>query len=322
VPRVLRDISKRDLSTTLLGTELPAPLLVAPVGVQTLVHPEGELATARAAAGQGLPMVVSTASSTSMEDIAAASGEGPRWYQLYWPSDRELAQSLVSRAEAAGYSALVLTVDNSIVGWKPRDLQQAYLPFLEGIGIAQYLSDPVFRSALEKSPEEDIGAAVGHFLGVFSNPALTWDDLEWLQGATTLPVVLKGILHPGDAAEAAERGVAGIVVSNHGGRQVDGAIASLDALPPIVDAAGKRLAIMHDSGVRTGADVFKALALGADAVMIGRPFLWGLALGGQEGVEVVLRSLLAELDLTMALSGLTTLEQVDSAALTLRREGV
>jgi isopentenyl diphosphate isomerase/L-lactate dehydrogenase-like FMN-dependent dehydrogenase len=322
VPRVLRDISKRDLSTTLLGTELPAPLLVAPVGVQTLVHPEGELATARAAAGQGLPMVVSTASSTSMEDIAAASGEGPRWYQLYWPSDRELAQSLVSRAEAAGYSALVLTVDNSIVGWKPRDLQQAYLPFLEGIGIAQYLSDPVFRSALEKSPEEDIGAAVGHFLGVFSNPALTWDDLEWLQGATTLPVVLKGILHPGDAAEAAERGVAGIVVSNHGGRQVDGAIASLHALPPIVDAARERLAIMHDSGVRTGADVFKALALGADAVMIGRPFLWGLALGGQEGVEVVLRSLLAELDLTMALSGLTTLEQVDSAALTLRREGV
>ena len=324
VPRVLRDISKRDLSTTLLGTELPAPLLVAPVGVQTLVHPEGELATARAAAGQGLPMVVSTASSTSMEAIsdavAEASGEGPRWYQLYWPSDRDLAASLVGRAEAAGYSALVLTVDNSIVGWKPRDLQQAYLPFLEGIGIAQYLSDPVFRSALEKSPEEDIGAAVGHFLGVFSNPALTWDDLEWLQGATTLPIVLKGILHPEDAAEAAERGVAGIVVSNHGGRQVDGAIASLDALPPIREVAGERLAIMLDSGVRTGADVFKALALGADAVMIGRPFLWGLALGGQEGVEIVLRSLLAELDLTMALSGLTSLEQVDPGAVTVRRE--
>jgi isopentenyl diphosphate isomerase/L-lactate dehydrogenase-like FMN-dependent dehydrogenase len=324
VPRVLRDISERDLSTTLLGAELPAPLLVAPVGVQTLVHEDGERATARAAASLGLPMVVSTASATPMEDIgdamADASGEGPRWYQLYWPSDRELAASLVSRAEAAGYSALVLTVDNSIVGWKPRDLQQAYLPFLEGIGIAQYLSDPVFRAALEKSPEDDIGAAVGHFLGVFSNPALTWDDLEWLQGATTLPIVLKGILHPEDAVEAAERGVAGIVVSNHGGRQVDGAIASLEALPPIVDAAGERLAILLDSGVRTGADVFKALALGADAVMVGRPFLWGLALGGQEGVEVVLRSLLAELDLTMALSGLTTLEQVDSGALTLRRE--
>jgi lactate 2-monooxygenase len=326
VPRVLRDITQRDLSTTLLGTKLPSPLLVAPVGVQTLVHEHGELATARAAAALGVPMVVSTASATSMEDIgdamAEASGDGPRWYQLYWPSDRDLARSLVSRAEAAGYSALVLTVDNSIVGWKPRDLQQAYLPFLEGIGIAQYLSDPVFQAALEKSPEEDIGAAVGHFLGVFSNPALTWDDLEWLQGATTLPIVLKGILHPDDAREAAERGVAGIVVSNHGGRQVDGAVASLDALPPIADAAGDRLQVLLDSGVRTGADVFKALALGADAVMVGRPFLWGLALGGQDGVEIVLRSLLAELDLTMALSGLTTLEQVDSAALTLRRESV
>jgi lactate 2-monooxygenase len=322
VPRVLRDISSRDLSTTLLGADLPAPLLVAPVGVQTLVHEDGESATARAAASLGIPMVVSTASATSMEDIAKESGEGPRWYQLYWPSDRELAQSLVSRAEAAGCSALVLTVDNSIVGWKPRDLQQAYLPFLEGIGIAQYLSDPVFQAALEKSPDEDLGAAVGHFLGVFSNPALTWGDLEWLQGATTLPIVLKGILHPDDAAEAAERGVAGIVVSNHGGRQVDGAIASLEALPPIVDAAGDRLAILLDSGVRTGADVFKALALGADAVMVGRPFLWGLALGGQEGVEVVLRSLLAELDLTMALSGTTSLEQVDRNAVTLRHESV
>jgi L-lactate dehydrogenase (cytochrome) len=327
VPRVLRDISARDLTTTLLGSPLPAPLLVAPVGVQTLVHEDGERATARAAASLGLPMAVSTASATSMEDISDAMSEvggesAPRWYQLYWPSDRELAQSLVGRAEAAGYSALVLTVDNSIVGWKPRDLQQAYLPFLEGIGIAQYLSDPVFQAALEKSPEEDIGAAVGHFLGVFSNPALTWDDLEWLQGVTTLPIVLKGILHPDDAAEAAERGVAGIVVSNHGGRQVDGAIASLDALPPIVDAAGERLEIMLDSGVRTGADVFKALALGADAVLVGRPFLWGLAVGGQQGVEVVLRSLLAELDLTMALSGLTRLEQVDSAALTVRRESV
>ena len=325
VPRVLRDISVRDLSTTLLGTELPAPLLVAPVGVQTLVHHDGESATARAAAALGLPMVVSTVSATSMEEIAEASGNGPRWYQLYWPSDRELAESLVRRAEAAGYSALVLTVDNAIVGWKPRDLQQAYLPQLEGIGIAQFVSDPVFRAALERSPEEDMGAAIGHFLGVFSNPAITWDDLEWLQGVTTLPIVLKGILHPDDAREAVERGVGGIVVSNHGGRQVDGAIASIDALPMIVeglgvDTAGDRPAILLDSGVRSGADAFKALALGADAVMVGRPFLWGLALAGQEGVETVLRGLLAELDLTMALSGYTALEQLDRGALTLRRE--
>jgi isopentenyl diphosphate isomerase/L-lactate dehydrogenase-like FMN-dependent dehydrogenase len=326
VPRVLRDITTRDLSTTLFGSELPAPLAIAPIGVQTLVHPDGELATARAAASLGLPMTVSTASATSMEDISEAmteeSGGAPRWYQLYWPSDRELAESLVKRAEAAGYSALVLTVDNAIVGWKPRDLQQAYLPFIEGIGIAQYLSDPVFRAALEKTPEEDIGAAVGHFIGVFSNAALTWDDLEWLQGVTSLPLVLTGILHPDDAREAADRGAAGIVVSNHGGRQVDGAIPSIEALPPIVEAAGERLKIVLDSGVRSGADLFKALALGADAVMIGRPFLWGLAVGGQEGVEVVLRSLLAELDLTMALSGITALEQFGPDALTHRRNPV
>ena len=315
VPRVLRDISSRELATEVLGTELPAPLLLAPIGVQKLLHDEGELATARAAAALGLPLVVSTASSASMEEIAEAGGEAPRLYQLYWPSDRELAESLVRRAEQAGYSALVLTVDNSIVGWKPRDLQQAYLPFLEGIGIEQYLSDPVFRAALEKPPEEDIGAAVGHFLGVFSNPALTWDDLEWLQGVTSLPIVLKGILHPDDAREAGERGLAGVIVSNHGGRQIDGAIASIEALPAIADAAGDELTVMFDSGIRSGADAFKALALGADAVLLGRPYLWGLALEGQAGVETVLRCLLAELDLTMALSGHTRPEQIDRRAL-------
>lgn len=315
VPRVLRDISRRDLGTELLGTTMPAPVILAPVGVQKILHPEGELASARAAASLGLPLVVSTASSTAMEEIAEAGGGSPRWFQLYWPSDRELAESLVRRAEAAGYSALVLTVDNSIVGWKPRDLQQAYLPFLEGIGIDQYLSDPVFRSGLEKAPEEDIGAAVGHFLGVFSNPALTWDDLEWLQGTTSLPIVLKGVLHPDDAAEGRERGVAGVVVSNHGGRQIDGAIASLEALPAISDAVGDDLVVLLDSGVRSGADVVKALALGADAVMIGRPYLWGLALDGQAGVETVLRCILAELDLTLALSGHTEPGQLRPAAL-------
>ncbi|MDP9227562.1 MAG: alpha-hydroxy-acid oxidizing protein, partial [Actinomycetota bacterium] len=320
VPRVLRDISSRDLGTELLGTRLPAPLLLAPIGVQSVLHPEGELASARAAASLGLPLVVSTASSTSIEELAEAGGpDAPRWYQLYWPNDRELCESLVRRAEAAGCSALVLTVDNSIVGWKPRDLQQAHLPFLEGIGIAQYLSDPVFRDALAKPPEEDIGAAIGHFLGVFSNPSLTWDQLEWLQGVTSLPIVLKGILHPDDAVEAGERGLAGVIVSNHGGRQIDGAIAALEALPGIADAVGDRLSVLFDSGVRSGADAFKALALGADAVLIGRPYLWGLTLGGQAGVETVLRCLLAELDLTLALSGYTTPGQLDRAAL--RRAG-
>jgi lactate 2-monooxygenase len=316
VPRVLRrDLAVRDLSTEILGTEMPAPVLLAPIGVQTLLHPEGELASARAAAAIGLPLITSTASATALEEIADANGDGRRWFQLYWPNDDEIAASLVRRAEAAGYSALVLTVDNYVPGWKPRDLQQAYLPFLEGVGIAQYLSDPVFRSGLEKPPEEDMGAAVGHFLGVFANPGLTWERLEWLRGATSLPLVLKGILHPDDAREARERGVDGIIVSNHGGRQIDGAIASLDALPPIVDAVGEGLTVLLDSGIRSGADIFKALALGADAVLIGRPYLWGLALDGQNGVEVVLRSLLAELDLTMTLSGFTEVGEIDSGVL-------
>jgi lactate 2-monooxygenase len=316
VPRVLRqDLSMRDLSVELLGTRTPAPVLLAPIGVQTLLHDEGELASARAAAAVGLPLIVSTASTTPLEEIAEANGDGPRWYQLYWPNDDELAASLVLRAEAAGYSAIVLTVDNYLPGWKPRDLQHAYLPALEGVGIAQYLSDPVFRSGLEKSPEEDLGAAVGHFLGVFANPALTWERLEWLRGATTLPIVLKGILHPDDAREARERGVDAIVVSNHGGRQIDGAIASLDALPAIIDAVGDGLTVLLDSGIRSGADVFKALALGAHAVLVGRPYLWGLALDGQSGVEAVLRGLLAELDLTMTLSGFTRASEIDSSVL-------
>ena len=316
VPRVLRrELSVRDLSVELLGTSMPAPVLLAPIGVQTLLHDEGELASARAAAAVGLPLITSTASATPLEEVAVANGDAARWYQLYWPNDDQLAASLVRRAEAAGYSAIVLTVDNYLPGWKPRDLQQAYLPFLEGIGIAQYLSDPVFQSGLEKPPEEDIGAAVGHFLGVFANPSLTWERLDWLRGTTSLPIVLKGILHPDDAREARERGVDGIVVSNHGGRQIDGAIASLDALPPILDAVGDGMTVLLDSGIRSGADVFKALALGADAVLLGRPYLWGLALDGQNGVETVLRSLLAELDLTMTLSGFTRASEIDGSVI-------
>jgi lactate 2-monooxygenase len=316
VPRVLRqDLSVRDLSVDLLGTSMPAPVLLAPIGVQTLLHDDGELASARAAAAVGLPLITSTASATPLEEVAVANGDAARWYQLYWPNDDQLAASLVRRAEAAGYSAIVLTVDNYLPGWKPRDLQQAYLPFLEGIGIAQYLSDPVFQSGLEKPPEEDIGAAVGHFLGVFANPSLTWERLDWLRGTTSLPIVLKGIHHPGDALEAHEHGVDGIVVSNHGGRQIDGAIASLDALPPILDAVGDGMTVLLDSGIRSGADVFKALALGADAVLVGRPYLWGLALDGQNGVETVLRSLLAELDLTMTLSGFTRASEIDSSVI-------
>jgi L-lactate dehydrogenase (cytochrome) len=311
VPRMLRDVSARDLATTVLGTTMPAPLLLAPIGVQKVVHEEGELATARAAAAVGVPMIASTASHFTLEEIAAAGGaEAPRWFQLYWPNDPELARSMVERAERAGYGALVLTVDTFIPGWKPRDLQQAWLPFLNGLGVANYFQDPVFRSRLEKPPEEDVGAATGQFLAVQANPALSWDDLAQLREMTDLPILVKGIQHPDDAREAVRRGVDGVVVSNHGGRQVDGAIPSLDALPAVAEAAGGELAILFDSGVRGGADALKALALGADAVCLGRPYIWGLALGGQAGVEAVLKMVLAELDLTMALCGLTRPEEI------------
>ncbi|MGH2870722.1 MAG: alpha-hydroxy-acid oxidizing protein [Solirubrobacteraceae bacterium] len=304
VPRMLRDVSARDLSVTVLGTELPAPVGLAPIGVQTIVHPEGELAVARAAGAVGLPLAVSTVSSSTLEEVAAAGG-GPKWFQLYWPGNREFAASLLARAEAAGYEAVLVTLDTFLPGWKPRDLQGAWQPFLEGAGIANYIADPVFRGLLERAPEEDMQAAVGQFVMQFSNPRLNWADLEFLRSRTTLPLALKGILHPDDARAAREHGIDGVVVSNHGGRQVDGAIASLDALPAIVDAVGGELQILLDSGVRSGADVVKALALGADAVLIGRPYLWGLAAGGEEGVLAVLRAILAELDLTIGLSGHT-----------------
>jgi len=315
VPRMLRDVADRDLSTTVLGTVLPAPLMLAPIGVQAILHEEGELASARAAAALGVPMIASTTSHFTLEEIAAAGGEAPRWFQLYWPNDRDLATSLVSRAEGAGYEAIVLTVDTFIPGWKSRDLQQAWLPFLNGMGVANYFQDPVFRAGLERSPEEDQGAATGHFLGVQANPSLTWDDLDWLRELTSLPIVVKGIQHVEDAREAARRGIDGIVVSNHGGRQVDGAIASLDALPPIAAAVGGELAVLFDSGIRGGADAIKALALGADAVLLGRPYVWGLVLEGQEGVEKVLKIVLAELDLTMALCGYTRPDQLGPEAL-------
>jgi L-lactate dehydrogenase (cytochrome) len=319
VPRMLRDVARRDLSTELLGTAMPAPLMLAPIGVQKIVHPDGELATARAAAAVGTPMIASTASYFTLEEIATAGGEAPRWFQLYWANDPRLVESFVGRAERAGYGAIVVTVDTFVPGWKPRDLQQAWLPFLNGMGVGNYFQDPVFREALEKTPEEDQGTATGHFLGVQANPSLSWDDLDLLREMTSLPILVKGIQSVEDAREAARRGIDGIVVSNHGGRQVDGALASLDALEPIAEAVGKRLTILFDSGVRGGADVLKALALGADAVCLGRPYIWGLALEGQPGVEAVLKMTLAELDLTMALCGLTGLEQLGPACLARER---
>jgi isopentenyl diphosphate isomerase/L-lactate dehydrogenase-like FMN-dependent dehydrogenase len=320
VPRMLRGIpASRDHTTTVLGTTMPAPVMLAPVGVLSIVHPDAEAAVARAAARLGVPFIVSTASSTTMEDVAAAgreaAAEAPRWYQLYWPADRELATSFVSRAEAAGYEALVVTLDTWQLGWRPRDLSLAYLPFLQAEGVANYFSDPVFRQGLEKSPEEDSGPAVLKFVGLFNNPTLTWDDLAWLREQTALPIVLKGIQHPDDVRRAADAGVQGVVCSNHGGRQVDGAIASLDALPGVVEAAGD-LPVLFDSGVRTGADACKALALGAAAVLLGRPYVHGLALAGEQGVHHVLRCFLADLDLQAGLSGHASVSELSPESLT------
>ncbi|WP_434449137.1 lactate 2-monooxygenase [Lentzea sp. E54] len=303
VPRMLTDATERHLGVSVLGTELPAPVMLAPVGVQSILHPDGELATARAAAELGVPMVLSTASSHTIEEVAEASGDGPRWYQLYWPNDPDVCASLLERAKKAGYTALVVTLDTWTLAWRPHDLDQAYLPFLRGVGTAIPFSDPVFRAGLQKSPEEDLPMAILRWVQLFTGTDKSWDQLAFLREHWDGPIVLKGIQHPDDARKAVESGMDGVVVSNHGGRQVDGAVGSLDALPSVVEAVGEQVDVLFDSGIRTGADIVKALALGAKAVMVGRPFAYGLAHGGQVGVKHVLRSLLADFDLTLGLSG-------------------
>ncbi|TQM45490.1 lactate 2-monooxygenase [Pseudonocardia cypriaca] len=313
VPRMLRDTTERDWSTTLLGTAMPAPLLLAPIGVMSIVHPDGELAVARAGAELGVPMVLSTASSHTIEEVAAASGDAPRWYQLYWPTEDAVTVSILERARAAGHQVLVVTLDTWTLGWRPHDLDLSYLPFLRGVGTAIPFSDPAFRAGLAAPPEEDLMAAVGRWVPMFTGAAVRWDRLDLLREHWDGPIVLKGVQHVDDALHALEAGMDGIVVSNHGGRQVDRAIGSLDALPGIVAAVDGRAAVLFDSGIRSGADAAVALALGADAVLLGRPYVYGLALGGQDGVRHVLRSVLAELDLTLALSGFADLAQLRGA---------
>ncbi|WP_406262652.1 lactate 2-monooxygenase [Actinacidiphila glaucinigra] len=303
VPRMLRDVSSRDLSVEVLGRTLSAPLALGPVGVLSIVHPDAECAAARAAAAQGVPFVLSSASSTPMEDVAEAMGDAERWFQLYWAKDREVTRSFLGRAKAAGYTALLVTLDTPLLAWRPRDLDQAYLPFLKGIGTANYFTDPAFLAGLAKPVEEDLNAAVLHFVGMFADPGKTWPDLAFLRENWDGPIVLKGVQHPDDARLAADAGMDGVVVSNHGGRQVNGAIGAADALPAVARAVGDRLVVLFDSGIRTGDDVFKALALGASAVLLGRPYAYGLGLDGRAGVEHVVRCLLAEFDLTLALSG-------------------
>jgi isopentenyl diphosphate isomerase/L-lactate dehydrogenase-like FMN-dependent dehydrogenase len=310
VPRMLRDVSERDLSIELFGRRLPAPVLIAPVGVQKIIHPDGELAVAQGAAALGIPFVLSTVSSYPMEQVAQVAGNCPRWFQLYWSRDPNVAASFVRRAEAAGYDAIVVTLDTALLAWRDRDLSHAYLPFLQGEGLANYFTDPAFRAALAQPPEEDPGTAILHFAQIFGNPALTWDDLAFIRQHTRLPILLKGILHPEDAREAVRRGVQGIIVSNHGGRQMDGAIAAIDALPAVVEAVEGRVPVLFDGGIRRAADVLKALALGAQAVLLARPVMWALAVGGAEGVQTYLRNFLAELDLALGLLGCRTVAQV------------
>ncbi|GGB31101.1 oxidoreductase [Sphingomonas metalli] len=303
VPRMLRDVGERRLSCELFGRILPAPLLLAPIGVQELAHPEADLATARAAASRGIPMVFSNQASVAMEPCAAAMGDAPRWFQLYWTRSDALAESLVRRAEAAGCDAIVVTLDTTLLGWRPVDLDNGFLPFLKGQGIAQYVSDPVFRAMLARPPEEDMLAAAQLFTRLYSDPSLDWLRLRRIREWTRLPVVLKGIQHPADAARAADEGWDGIVVSNHGGRQVDGAVGAAGQLAACVDAVAGRARVLFDSGIRGGADVVKALALGADAVLLGRPYIWGLAAAGEQGVAAVIDNVIAELDLTLGLIG-------------------
>ncbi len=302
-PRMLTGNRERELSVEVLGTRSPAPFFLAPIGVLTIAHPDGELAAARAAAATGVPYILSSAASYSIEEVAEAMGDAPRWFQLYWINDRDVAASFVARAAAAGYGAIVLTLDTLILGWRPRDLANAYLPFLSGQGCAQFFSDPVFCKRLAQPPQEDLLTAAGTMLATFPNLGLTWDDLAWLREQVDMPLLVKGVLTAEDALRARDCGVDGVIVSNHGGRQVDGAVGALDAYVEVREALGASATVLVDGGIRTGADVLKAMALGADAVLLGRPYAYGLAVGGQQGVETVIRQLVAETDITLALLG-------------------
>lgn len=305
-PRMLAGAATRNLACEIFGARVAAPVMSCPIGVLEMMHPEADLAVARAMAKLNLPMIISSQASMPMEKIAEANGDGPLFYQLYWGKSDALAESFVKRAEAIGCRAIFITLDTLILGWRPRDLDIGFSPFLRGQGIAQYTSDPVFRALLPQTPEENpLGAAV-QFTQLFSDPGVDWARIAKIRSWTKLPIVLKGIMRGDDAAKAVSEGYDGIMVSNHGGRQVDGGIGALDALPGAVAATAGKIPVFMDSGIRCGADIFKALALGATAVGIGRPYVYGLSLAGEQGVQTVMEYLLAELDITMALNGCQT----------------
>ena len=313
VPRMMVDCATRDLSVDLFGLRLPSPIFMAPIGVTGLMTPDGhgDLAAARAAAETRVPLVASTLSNDPLEDVAQAMGDTPGFFQLYTPKDRDLTASLVSRAEAAGYKGIVVTLDTWVTGWRPRDLNTGNVPQLRGHVLANYFSDPVFRRLLQTPPEQDPAAAVRSWAATFGK-VLTWDDMPWLRSLTKLPLILKGICHPDDARRAIDTGADAIYCSNHGGRQANGGIAAIDMLPGVVAAAGGT-PVLFDSGIRSGSDVVKALALGAAAVGVGRPYSYGLALDGAAGAAHVLRCILAEADLLMAVNGYPDLAAVRAA---------
>jgi lactate 2-monooxygenase len=316
-PRMLAGAGVRNLGCEIFGVRVAAPVFSCPIGVLEMMHPDADLAVARAMKALNLPMIISSQASFPMEKIAEANGDGPRFYQLYWGKSDALAESFVKRAEAIGCKAIFITLDTLVLGWRPRDLDIAFSPFLRAQGIAQYTSDPVFRGLLPQTPEENpLGAAV-QFTQMFSDPSVDWARIAKIRSWTKLPVVLKGIMRADDAAKAVSEGYDGVMVSNHGGRQVDGGIGALDALPRVVAAVKGKAPVFMDSGVRCGADIFKALALGAKAVGIGRPYVYGLSLAGEQGVQAVMEYLLAELDLTMALNGCPTPEDISQDLLAL-----
>ncbi|MGH3002173.1 MAG: alpha-hydroxy-acid oxidizing protein [Gaiellaceae bacterium] len=307
-PRMLTGNAVRDLSVEVLGMRSPAPFFLAPIGVLSIAHEEAEVGVGEASASTGVPMLLSSAATHSIEQVAATGA--PRWFQLYWVNDREICASFVRRAEQAGYGAIVVTLDTLTLGWRPRDLRQAYLPFLDGEGCGQYFTDPVFLSRLERTPGEDTLTAAATMLATFPNLGLTWSDLDWLREQTALPILVKGVLTADDARLALQHGVDGVIVSNHGGRQVDGAVAALDALVEVRDALPDAVVLM-DGGIRSAADVLKATALGADAVLLGRPYAYALAVGGRRGVEELIQNLMAEIDLNLALAGGTSIRELD-----------
>ncbi|PZU74658.1 MAG: lactate 2-monooxygenase [Rhizobium sp.] len=313
IPRMMVDTRERDLSVELFGLTLPSPLFMAPVGVTGIATQDGhgDLAAARAAQRTGIPFIASTLGNDRLEDVAAEAGDTPFFFQLYTPKNKALAESLISRSEKAGYKAIVVTLDTWTTGWRPRDLNAGNFPQLRGHVMTNYFTDPEFRKLLAKSPEEDVAAAVRAWSSVFGM-VLTWDDIAWLRASTSLPLVLKGICHPDDARRAGDHGVDAVYCSNHGGRQANGGIAAIDMLPGVVAASGN-IPVLFDSGIRSGSDMVKALALGATAVGVGRPYIYGLALDGAAGAEHVLRCILAEADLMMAVNGWPSIADVRKA---------